>query len=486
MQRLAGMVNVPVAVGLGCFLAWMEALTAFLNPVSRGLVFSPMVCKSFAACLVLAIAVHGFVRNRGAFQARAMRRVVAALIVVSTAAGALIVHGIGGAALAYAGAAVIGCAASALLYVWADILAAQEIRARLGTVLAALLLCSLFGVVLGECSARLLGICSCVLEACTLLGFFLSVSHRGLVGDEPLILRPTSSNHFKLLLLAVVLYAFVLGVSGGTTAYQATASNSRSFVQGMSWVMTWVSLALLGALVLWGKSVRLSTAGRFLTPVFALLFLFHVLFQGSMGGWLPRLTAGFWQLFQLFVVLVLIDVARSGMASLSFVFPVGWAIVSLGYALGGLVGQGAGACFGTDPTAVNAIAVILVIVAVVASSILGAAQYPCVPRDSSPFSPQVLGGDAPSTDGAMMLTDKEEPAPDPIDVACGDLVERYGLSGRERSVLELLARGNTRAGIAERLFISENTVRVHVKNIYSKLHIHSKQQLIDMVDKRAD
>ncbi len=71
---------------------------------------------------------------------------------------------------------------------------------------------------------------------------------------------------------------------------------------------------------------------------------------------------------------------------------------------------------------------------------------------------------------------------DPIPTACADLVRRYVLSGREGEVLELLARGNTRASIAEKLCISENTVRVHVKNIYAKLHIHSKQQLIDMVE----
>ena len=52
-------------------------------------------------------------------------------------------------------------------------------------------------------------------------------------------------------------------------------------------------------------------------------------------------------------------------------------------------------------------------------------------------------------------------------------------------MLDLLARGNTRVSIADKLCISENTVRVHVKNIYAKLYIHSKQQLIDMVDRLA-
>ena len=62
--------------------------------------------------------------------------------------------------------------------------------------------------------------------------------------------------------------------------------------------------------------------------------------------------------------------------------------------------------------------------------------------------------------------------------------EFYGLSAREAEVAELIARGNTVAHIAELLFVSENTVREHVKSIYKKLLIHSKQQLIDLVDAR--
>ena len=61
---------------------------------------------------------------------------------------------------------------------------------------------------------------------------------------------------------------------------------------------------------------------------------------------------------------------------------------------------------------------------------------------------------------------------------------RYKLSARESEVFYYLAQGHTRASIAKKLFVSENTVREHVKSIYKKLLIHSKQQLIDLVDAR--
>lgn len=57
--------------------------------------------------------------------------------------------------------------------------------------------------------------------------------------------------------------------------------------------------------------------------------------------------------------------------------------------------------------------------------------------------------------------------------------ETYSLSRRECEVLELLVKGRTAAVIAEKLFISTETARVHIKNIYRKVNVHSQQQLIE-------
>lgn len=54
------------------------------------------------------------------------------------------------------------------------------------------------------------------------------------------------------------------------------------------------------------------------------------------------------------------------------------------------------------------------------------------------------------------------------------------LTGRECEIAELALQGNTVAAIARKLFISENTVRSHMKNIYRKLQVHSRQELIDL------
>ena len=60
-----------------------------------------------------------------------------------------------------------------------------------------------------------------------------------------------------------------------------------------------------------------------------------------------------------------------------------------------------------------------------------------------------------------------------------------GLSGREVEVVNLVARGETNREIAETLVIAENTVKVHLRNIYGKLNLRNRQELTAYV-LRAD
>jgi DNA-binding CsgD family transcriptional regulator len=52
------------------------------------------------------------------------------------------------------------------------------------------------------------------------------------------------------------------------------------------------------------------------------------------------------------------------------------------------------------------------------------------------------------------------------------------LSKREREVLERLAEGVPYKEIADVLSLSIDTVRMHVKGIYSKLHVHSRGEAV--------
>ena len=61
------------------------------------------------------------------------------------------------------------------------------------------------------------------------------------------------------------------------------------------------------------------------------------------------------------------------------------------------------------------------------------------------------------------------------------LKQKYQLTDREFEVAELLAQGMPNAHIGEKLHISVNTVKSHIKSIYRKLHIANRLQLINLL-----
>ena len=60
-------------------------------------------------------------------------------------------------------------------------------------------------------------------------------------------------------------------------------------------------------------------------------------------------------------------------------------------------------------------------------------------------------------------------------------LETFGATAREREVATLLARGLSRAEIADTLVISPYTVEDHVKSLYEKLGVASRQELVARV-----
>ena len=56
----------------------------------------------------------------------------------------------------------------------------------------------------------------------------------------------------------------------------------------------------------------------------------------------------------------------------------------------------------------------------------------------------------------------------------------YGLTGREMALIEQLYNGASYTDIADNMFISINTVRTHIRNIYQKTDVNNQNQLVGL------
>ena len=85
----------------------------------------------------------------------------------------------------------------------------------------------------------------------------------------------------------------------------------------------------------------------------------------------------------------------------------------------------------------------------------------------------------PEYAGRLLASFPTSEAPEPFQEAPAEraaMVEP--LSEREIEVLQLIAEGLSNREIAEKLFLSVSTVKVHTYNIYSKLDVHSRTQAV--------
>lgn len=86
------------------------------------------------------------------------------------------------------------------------------------------------------------------------------------------------------------------------------------------------------------------------------------------------------------------------------------------------------------------------------------------------------------SDGGRESAAEGTPRPQ-FKLRCRLVAEQHGLSARESEVFFLLAKGKDAQSIADELFISFNTARTHIRHVYAKLDVHSKHELIELVDR---
>lgn len=145
-----------------------------------------------------------------------------------------------------------------------------------------------------------------------------------------------------------------------------------------------------------------------------------------------------------------------------------------------------------DTLHASGLVVVLVYVLLLVAQ-LGFSPQLQVPFLSSPVAaPDARGASGPASHGAEGGEGKRADSPRSEDEAdidrrywvepCDAVADMYRLTAREREVLELMARGRDMPFMGETLCISRNTLKMHIRHMYTKLDAHSRQDVISIVE----
>ena len=507
----------PLTFGFALFLVWQNAAFSFLFPSSADQMVSPLFVGNLSAVFLLLFCVVSYKRDREAFSPAWCIGISFIATIAAITAGILVAQTLLPLWGIYVASVIVGFSTATVAYVWTTAFAGLSARRVLVSVGIAFFLSSALDLVAMNSGyftiPVLVGCCGVGSWVC----FVLSTRASDLEA-APLLVRPTRTREFAKLAVGVVLFAFALGIVAGTTAGVCTEESMRQLNENVALIALVVGTLLLVALALGGRRVETMTLLKVFAPCLVMVILLNIVFLDYADIWLS-MTMFAWSFLRLYVFLLLVEVDRHKIVSLPLAFPAAWAMLSSGYALGVFAGQNivplAGAGLQQLTNTIILVAVLVVVAAVLLLSnrlVLGLANSSVIvevkrvengeagvrggqdgPTRDEPTqdgqapagtrAPAGRHGDVPENNPGSLGTSDPQPAPT-LEERCNRLAAHYKLSARESEVFYYLAQGHTRASIAKKLFVSENTVREHVKSIYKKLFIHSKQQLIDLVEAR--
>ncbi len=245
-----------------------------------------------------------------------------------------------------------------------------------------------------------------------------------------------------------------------------------------------LAVAMVAWVALFKRGLDFSRTWRLILILMATALIFEPHFDPGFLTYLLSLVRTAQTFLIVFLFLALADIARHSPYHPMAVFSLGWVAYTLPFMAGKAVGDELVAIGGQDAAVVmSAIVWLLVVVMlfVLDDSAVGNRLI---------FTELNDGGEDDTLAkrmGAVQQqlneqSDANRRGTDVLALRCDALSKEYKLTPREREILELLVRGRSKAHIADAFLISENTVRGHVKHIYAKLGVHSKQELLDRAE----
>jgi len=298
--------------------------------------------------------------------------------------------------------------------------------------------------------------------AIILLAVFLGVAwylslRLPMVQREEYPRRPYSRKRFYQALLLLFLFISISTIDFGMMVQIITPAYQHIF-----WIASWYwLLPYVGAALIMKRIPNLVERNNMLFIALGMIgsgFILFLVLGNSLVGYLVVFTLmmGAWAVYDVFwwsMLAEMLDMSKNA----AIVLGLGFCANALGVLHGKLIANRALLLSGVETTVISlgvicATVVLLPILHRTIARLLSENRL-AVP-DSAPAGMHGF----PTPEGAEVLTE------------------------RERQIVALLLKGRTSKLIASELFLSENTIKTHIKNVYAKLNVRSRAELFNHFD----
>ena len=304
--------------------------------------------------------------------------------------------------------------------------------------------------------------------------------------ESKVSLKELPGGFFPRLVLVITLFSLVVGiVKGFATLTQSLGSANASG----SIIVFLTGVIVVVLLIFAGLTLRDFDISQLYYPIiiFACLGILLVPLLGELGPAQSMFVSIAYTLFIAMIWCLLAHVANRTDLSSTQVFGWGRGASAAGTTIGWYVGSSIAGFLESDSTAMVALSIGMVFILLIASML--------VFNEHTINLALVKTGSTATREPQPCAEPVPEPEPDePAEQhnkglwtkSCKDLAEANKLSKRERDVLFLLAKGRSIDYIANDLGISFNTAKSHIRHVYVKLGVHSKQELLNIIEEHRN
>ncbi|MBR2835367.1 MAG: helix-turn-helix transcriptional regulator [Coriobacteriales bacterium] len=476
-------------LGIGCYLGWHFvdiSPTLFVQPQQFISELLSTWSYAYVALTVVVYVLLAYASLRHGFLGASKRFVILTSLIVTLGLALMYICGWGLAepfgAGAVAGKLLAGFGVVQLV-LWGEVLAHVKVSHMLAVVAGGYCISFCICLLIANLEPLTAMIFRCVLPLCS--GALMLACHSSAfeitavpVSDE--LEETTIDRDEQKFSLRSIPWRVLLGIGifGAMITILNHLSESKSDVSTEVYTLI-AGVAVSGiivcvAVVRRSKPLDFGMLYRLLTPLLIGAVLLTLVLQEGFQRYEALAIGCAWVFFRIFTWTMWGRVAAPNPSRGACVFALGALVMSLCSTLAEII------ClfidFRATPLAVS-IAVIILCAVVTSALIM---------NESS------LAGFAPAGVQVPLQDTGEQPAAAPVESAKLDLssitavdvahaLQDKGLSEREAEVALLVLQGKNNSQIASEACIAQSTLRTHLRNIYAKLDVHSRTELVDLL-----